>query len=172
MAASAQVDYNYDHYVLMEDIPGERAVNTLVSMMKKSFVGGNSSQQTIVLRGEILCQIPPNCQLPRSEGLAHNYYVDKDPSITLVVPYKQGVSPLPPEEYQLLKAIDSTFDRFNVFVNSDWLEWGVKLKVNDQVYVRLPGPNLNPDWSLAIVRYKGEVKSLPGINFGVEICVG
>ena len=168
---AAPLDSN-DPYVLMKDFTGERAVNTLVSMGKKPFAGGNSSRQTIVLRGEILCQILPNYQQPRSEGLAHNYYVDKDPSITLFVPDELSVSPLPLEEYRLLKAIDSTFDRFNVFINGDWLEWGVKLKVNDQVNVRLPGPNPNPNWSLAVIRYKGEVKSLPGTNFGVEIYVG
>ena len=156
----------------MKDTPGERSVSSIVSAIKKPFLGGNSSRQIIVLRGELLGQIHPSQQQPRSDGLAHNYFVDKDPATTLFILDEQGVSPLFPEEYRLLIAIDPCFDRFNVFVNGDWLEWGANLKVNDRVYVRLPGPNTSTgDWSLAVIRYKGDVKSLPGTNFGVEIYV-
>ena len=159
-----------DRYILMKDTQGEISVNSIVSKIKKSFVGGSSSQQLIVIRGELLAQIPPNELQPGSDGATHNYYVDKDPSVTLFLTDEQGVSPLSREEHQLLRAIDSAFDRFAVFVNGDWLDWGVKLNVGNQVYVHLPGPN--PDWSLAVIRsWKGDVKNLPGTNFGVEIHV-
>ena len=170
---AAPVDCN-DRYILMKDTPGEEksVSSSIVSVIKKPFVGGNSSRQIMVLRGELLGQIPPSQQQPRSDGLAHNYFVDKDPSTTLFVVDEQGISPLSLEEYRLLRAIDSCYDRFTVFVNGDWLEWGVKLNVGDQVYVRLPGPNpTTADWSLGFVRCKGNVHSLPGTNFGVEIYV-
>lgn len=161
-----------DRYILMKDTHGEKSANSFVSAIKKPFVGGSSAQQTVVLRGELLRQIPASHQQQRSDGTAHNYHVDKDPSITLFVPDEQGVSPLPPGEYQLLRATNSCCDRFAVFLQGDWLEWGVNLKVEDHVYVRLPGPNpTTADWSLAVVRYKGGVQSLPGTNFGVEIYV-
>lgn len=167
---AAPCDTN-DRYILMKDTQGERSVSSIVSAIKKPFGGGNSVRQIIVLRGELLGQIHPSQQQVRSDGLAHNYFVDRDPSTTLFVVDEQGISPLFLEEYQLLRGIDSCFDRFNVFVNGDWLEWGVKLNVGNQVYVRLPGPNASTaDWSLAVIRYKGKVKSLHGTNFGVEIC--
>lgn len=169
---AAPVDCN-DRYILMNDAPGERCVGgSIFSAIRKPFMGGNSSQEVMILRGELLGQIPPSHQQPRSDGGVHNYYVDKDPSTTLFVVDEQGVSPLSLEEYRLLRAIDPSFDRFSVFVNGDWLEWGVKLKVDDKVCVRLPGPNpSSADWSAAVIRYKGEVKLLPGTNFGVEIYV-
>ena len=161
-----------DRYILMKDTPGEKSVNSIVSAIKKPFVGGSSSQQIMVLRGELLAQIPPSELQPRSDGATHNYYVDKDPSVTLFLADEQGVSPLSREEHRLLRAIDSAFDRFAVFVNGDWLEWGVKLNVENQVFVRLPSPNpTTSDWSLAVIRYKGAVKGLHGTNFGVEIYV-
>ena len=164
---AAPCDTN-DRYILMKDTQGERSVSSIVSAIKKSFGG---VRLIILLRGELLGQIHPSQQQVRSDGLVHNHFVDRDPSSTLSVD-DQGISPLFPEEYQLLRGFDSCFDRFNVFRNGDWLEWGVKLSVGNQVYVRLPGQNTSTaDWSLAVIRYKGKVKSLHGTNFGVEICV-
>ena len=159
-------------YILMKDAQGERSVSSIVSAFKKPFVGGNSARQIIILRGDLLGQIHPNLLQVRFGGPTHNYFMDRDPSTTLFVADEQIISPLLPEEYQLLRGIDSCFERFNVFVNGDWLEWGANLKVGDEVYVRLPA--VNPAiavWSRAVIRYKGSMKSLPGTCFGVEIDV-
>ena len=166
---AAPFDSN-DRYILMKDTRGERSVSSIVSAIKK--LGGSSARQTIILRGQLLSPIPRHQQQSRSDGAAHNYHVDEDPSITLFVEDEQDVSPLSPNDYCLLRAVGSAFDRFSVFVNGEWLDWGVNLKVGDQVYVRLPAPNpATADWSLAVIRYKGEVKPLSGTNFGVEIYV-
>ena len=152
-----------EHYLLMKDTSGEKAPGTL-----KKIVGMTNTKR--VLRGELLNPIPREKD-PRSDVVQPNYSVEKDPAITLFV-VDDDISPLNIDDYYLLKAIDTPSDRFRVFSHPHWLEWGANLKVGNMVYVRLPSPNESaPTWSHAIVRYKGPVKNLYGMNFGVEITV-
>ena len=124
----------------------------------------------LVLRGELLRPIPLENQ-PQSNGIQPNYSVESDPALTLFV-VEDDISPLSIDDYHLLKAIKSPFDRFRVFSDPQLLDWGTNLNVNDQVYISLPTPNASQTtWSTGIVRYRGPVKTLPGINFGVEIVV-
>ena len=120
-------------------------------------------------------------QLPRGEllssmtlgGAQQKYYVDRDPTITFNVTFYDDIAPVTIEGYQLLRAIESRDDRYQVFADpTDWFEWGMNLKVGSQVYVHLPGPSASESTqSSAIVRYKGDVVLLPGTTFGVEITV-
>ena len=169
-------DLQNERYILMKDTPGERPDSSFVGAIKKPLIGGNFAKQIIVpiLRGELIGQIPRRQQQPRFDGPAHNYFVDNDPSTTLFADVPEGISPLCQIDYRLLRGIDCCFERFSVFANCncDWLEWGANLKVGDEVYVRLPAVNrATADWSRAVIRYKGDVKSLPGTCFGVEIDV-
>ena len=149
-----------EHYLLMRDTPGEKAPGTF-----KKIVG--MTNQKRVLRGELLNPIPYEKE-PRSDVVQLNYSVERDPAITLFTG-DDDISPLNIDDYYLLKAIDSPSDRFRVFSDPQWLEWGCNLKVGALVFVRLP--KSAPTWSHAIVRYIGHVKNLFGTNFGVEIMV-
>ena len=147
----------------MRDTPGEKAPGTF-----KKIVGMTNPKR--VLRGELLSPIPREKD-PRSDVVQPNYSVERDPAITLFA-VDDDTSPLNIDDYYLLKAIDSPTDRFRVFSDPQWLEWGANLKLGSVVYVRLPNPNESkPTWSHAIIRYKGRVKNLSGTNFGVEIMV-
>jgi hypothetical protein len=145
----------------MRDTPGEKTPGTF-----KKIVG--ITNQKRVLRGELLRPINRDKE-PRPD--VPNYSVEKEPAITLFA-VEDNISPLNIDDYHLLKAIESPTDRFQVFSDPRWLEWGANLKYGSLVFVRLPSPNTSvPTWSHAIIRYKGPVKTLFGMNFGVEIVV-
>ena len=153
-----------EHYLLMRDTPGEMTPGTL-----KKIVGIINPKR--VLRGELLRSIPIGEAQPRSDEVQPNYCVEKNPAITLFA-VEDNISPLNIDDYYLLKAIESPSDRFQVFSDPQWLEWGASLRIGSLVYVHLPSPNESvPTWSRAIIRYRGPVKTLPGMNFGVEIMV-
>ncbi len=154
-----------DLYILMKDIQGEKAPGKIMSLIE-----GPKSVQ--VLRGELLALIPPRQRSARSDGKPpHNYRYTKDPSVMLYG-VKKDVSPINGRDLQLLEAIERSWDRYAVFSEDSRLEWGAKLKIGDQVYVRLPGDTTSaPTWSAGVVRHAGPVAPLPGRNFGVEIKV-
>jgi hypothetical protein len=152
-----------EHYLLMRDTPGKKTPGTF-----KKIVGITNTK--LVLRGELLIPIPREKELCDRPDVP-NYIVERDPTTTLFA-VENDISPLNIDDYFLLKAIDTPSDRFRVFSDPHWLEWGANLKVGNLVYVRLPSPNtLAPTWSKAIIRYKGPVKTLFGMNFGVEIMI-
>ncbi|XP_064393270.1 uncharacterized protein LOC135340804 isoform X2 [Halichondria panicea] len=152
-------------YMLMRDVYGEKAPVKIMS------VSIGSPKPVQVLRGELLALIYHRELAQRYEGRPpHNFRSTKDTSVTLYCGEDDQfdhVSPLNGIDLQLLKAIENPSDRFAVFSEDYKLEWGGKLKIGDQVYVRLPTPA--PTWSAGVVRYVGPVSSLPGRNFGVEI---
>jgi hypothetical protein len=152
-----------DHYLLMRDTPGEKTPGTF-----KKIIGLTNTKR--VLRGELLSPIPREKE-PRPDVDHPNYSVERDPAITLFAA-EDDISPLNIDDYYLLKAIDSATDRFRVFSDPQCLEWGANIKIGGLVYVRLPSPSASvPTWSQAIIRYRGPVKTLIGMNFGVEIVV-
>ena len=145
-------------YLLMEDTHGEKAVGKFMSVLR------GVPKLVPVLRGELLSSVSEAQEKTK-------YCLRKDPSITMHLD-AYSVTPLDDSEthVQLLEAIEKPSDRFSVFAYK--LEWGCKLRVGNQVNVRIPNENSSmPIWSLAVVKYVGEVKSLPGKNFGVEIKV-
>ena len=150
----------------MKDTPGEKPPG----LLKKIIFGAINNTVTVVLRGELLKRISYGKSQPRSDGNQPNYRVERDPAITLFA-VEDNIFPLSIDDYHLLTAIESRFNRFFVFSMSQWLEWGTNLKVNDHVYISLPIPNTSSIWSTGIVRYRGFVKTLPGIHFGVELTV-
>ena len=156
---------NYS-YILLKDTQGEKAAGRIMSAF------GSGPKTIQVLRGELLTLISHRDLQPRNdEKQAHNYRLKKDPNVTVYC-VEDDVSPLSWDDLELLEAIQKSYDRFAVFSEDAKLEWGGKLKMGDQVYVKIPSVNsYMPDWSIADVRYVGEVEFLPGKHFGVEIKV-
>ncbi len=155
-----------DLYILRRDIQGEKPPMKLMSV-----VSIGSPQPVQVLRGELLTQIPRQEWLVHDDGRPpYNFRSTKDTSVTLYGGQDDDyVFSLNSRDLQLLGAIEKPSDRFAVFSEDSKLEWGGKLKIGDQVYVRLPTPA--PTWSACVVKHVGPVVSLPGMNFGVEIKV-
>ncbi len=130
-----------------------------------------SPQPVQVVQGELLALIPPQEMTTRYDKTPpHNFRTKKNPSVTLYS-IKDDVSPVYGKELQLLEAIKKPCDRFTVLTEDNKLEWGGRLKIGDQVYVRLP--TSAPTWSAGVLRHVGpmHMASLPGRNFGVEITV-
>ena len=155
-------------YILMEDVDGEKAPGKIGGLT------GNLPKHVRVICGELLTSIPQRERVLRNDGKpAHNYRSKKDPSVTLYGG-EDGwlVAPLNSKDLELLEAIERPGDRFTEFSKPDKLEWGGSLGRGDQVYVKIPSPNVSvPVWSIGLVRYVGPVKGLLGSNFGIEIKV-
>ena len=113
--------------------------------------------------------IPHSNRVPRNDGQkTHNFRtVSRDsPATFYEADDGTDVAPLSANEYGVLAGVKSPGARYQIFLKKSKLDWGTKLKIGDQVSVELP-----PDRASAVVRYVGEVKTLPGITFGVEITV-
>ena len=127
-----------------------------------------------VLRGELVVPIPPAERVSCSDGQkAHNYHTISRESPATFYDDGTDVAPLNQYEYGVLVAIKSPGARYNVFLKGEKLDWGTKLKKGDKVSVELPEAASSGGATevSAVVRYVGEVKTLPGITFGVEIKV-
>ena len=91
------------------------------------------------------------------------------------------VAALTEEEYHILDAIHSHFDRYTVYSTPGKLAWGVGLKVGDTVLARLPlkgergfGGGQQDLYTAAIIRWYSDVKLeyvTKKYMFGVEITV-
>lgn len=80
------------------------------------------------------------------------------------------VAPLTQYEYGVLAAVKLPGTRYNVFLEVGKIDWGTRLKKGDKVSVEVPGLS-SATRAYAVIRYVGDVKTLPGITFGVEIKV-
>ena len=128
-----------------------------------------------VLKGELVAPIPPGDIAQRSDGQPpHNYRtLTRDSPATL---YHNDVdeidlSPLTPNDYEILAGIKSTYVRYNFFIEEGRLDWATKLKKGDKVMVELPVECGGGTIASAVIRYVGPVKTFSGIGFGVEIKV-
>ena len=123
-----------------------------------------------VLKGELVAPIPPGDIVQRSDGQPpHNYRtLTKDSPATF---YHNDMSPLTPNDYEILAGIKSTYVRYKFFIEEGRLDWATKLKKGDKVMVELPVEGGGGTIASAVIRYFGNVKTLPGVTFGVEIKV-
>ena len=149
-------------YVLMKDVEAVKQSSGF-----KKMIGAGKFSVVNVHRGELLIQIPENERQQCGDGPLLNYRLFKDPNI-LLYSGEENVSPLGEHDFKLLEAITSTNDRYTVFSHPDKLEWGASLRKGSRVYVKIPNTQIVV---AAVIRCKGSIESLPGINFGVEITV-
>ena len=128
-----------------------------------------------VLQGELVAPIPATDISPRSDGQnAHNYRTLHKDSATF---YDDGVDVAPLTQYEngVLAGVASPSARYGVFLEKDKLDWGTRLRKGDRVLVEMPGLEAAASGAAprasAVIRYVGEVKTLSGITFGVDIQV-
>ena len=144
-------------YLLLTDVQGTKIV--------KRYLTGKSKSPTRVLRGELLLGL-------QQENQQLIYQLSHDPTVHIVCD-ENDVAPLNFEEFHMLEAIQKPFDRVLAF-NANKLEWGLKLKQGSAIYIDIPGPGDNrsaAECARAVVHYKGQIGSQPGIQFGVELMV-
>ena len=165
-----------DGAILCYDKTGEKLSTHLAGVVKRT-------STVNVLRGELLVPVHGDKIVLRNDGKKpHNCQVKGDPTITLYCS-EEDVAPLGNYEFLLLEGIQSRDARYQTFISTGHLDWGLKLKSGDEVYVIVPGfssgstavaTQATPR-AAAKVRYVGglETNSLNiGITFGVEITVG
>ena len=130
-----------------------------------------------VLKGELVAPIPPGETVPSSgDQPPHNYRtLTQDSPATFYEDTSDNLSPLTPNEFDLLAGVKSPSDRYMIFTENR-LDWGNSLKKWDKVLVEVPRKKGDASAEpcprvYAVIRYVGPVTSLPGITFGVEIKV-
>ena len=131
---------------------------------------------TNVLRGSLLTPLPRDKQVPRQDGdFPHNYQTMYEEKTVTVFSEEDDVAPLSGYEHLLMACIQSLEARYQTFVATNKLDWGVQLKCGDHVYVSIPGQHaaetMATQRAAAVIRYVGGVKPLNGLTFGVEIVV-
>lgn len=147
--------------ILLNDLQGAKLDDGTISAIRKFVTGTPPYTPTNVLRGELLSEI-------KKELPFFNYVLYRDPNICLQC-NENDVTSLTREEFLLLEAIMRPLDRLDAFTNKK-LKYGVQLKLKSIVYVTLPEDHSSSPRE-AVVRYKGEIDTLRGIFFGVEILV-
>ena len=157
--------------ILMKDCSVTKLPGRLSSTVGKLIPPFSKPSPHNVLRGELLVPLK-NKHLSQNDGpLQPNFFVKKDPYIILYCK-NEDVCPLDRRDSCLLEGIESTSVRYTLFIGGTKLEWGAHLVVNDTVYTFIPGPNpVVLQCSTAIIRYIGQVRGLPGRQFGIEIMV-
>ena len=157
-----------DNHILLKDSSAKKADTSFTGTVKTYL--GKKHLSVVVVRGELLVSIPENEITPRIDRQTpHNYRLKQDPTVTLFCK-EDDIAPLGKRDFLLLEGIKSHMARFDVFSNQ--LDWGLKLKPGDVVYVSLPSRYPVPvQYAAAVIRFVGHLKTEPGIQFGVEITV-
>ena len=141
-----------------------------------SYIGIHRTSITNVLRGSLLTPLPRDKQVPRLDGgFPHNYQTMYKEKTVTVFSEEDDIAPLSEYEHLLMAGIQSPDARYQTFVATNKLDWGVQLKCGDRVSVSIPGQHATETMATrkaaAVIRYVGGVKTLIGLTFGVEIVV-
>ena len=115
-------------YILMKDLPAERAVSQLGGLWA-------SRWPVNALRGELLLAIRGEDLIPRNDGgKPHNYRLARDMTVTLRAE-EQEVAPLNWRDFSLLESIKSAHSRFDIYISADKMKWALSLKEGSEVFV-------------------------------------
>ena len=150
--------------LLLRDTYGDKGGSWFPSLRKK--------KDQPVLRGSLLRPIAMKDSGSTADGKpAYNYKVYNEEIIFYCS--EQEVAPLTEYEFNLLCGIKQPSVRYATFVDeNDIVDWGVKLRMNDKVYVSLPTKQaIETTWCQAVVRWIGVLPGEEGTKFGVEIIV-
>lgn len=143
--------------VLLKDVYGHKKSEITAGFTEKRI---NKGELLIALSHseveELKHQVPTGPQL--------NFKCHEDETIAV---YCDGdtVRLLTYQQKELLLAIDSLIDRYNV---KSKLEWAMKLMKGSDVYVAIAGVR---NTVKGIVRYIGELSGEKGTRFGIELMV-
>ena len=137
-------------FILTKDLAAERTAPQLSGRGLKT-----SRKAVNALRGELLFAIRGHDLVPRNDGgKPHNYRLARDMTVTLRA-VEIEVAPLDLRDFLLLEAIKSTHSRFDTFISTDGMEWGLSLKEGSEVFVDVNPEEDHHSWlrSRAVVRW-------------------
>lgn len=150
-------DYPQDEYYIL--------LTTKIGKKKESGILRKSYSRVEVLAGTLLLRVSDS---ERDEnGIAIWTLETLEPENIEVEckPVFDEIKQIDRLELQLLQPIPVCSERIAVYMNSNWLQEGLNLKVGDGVIVYLKGhPELQ-----GLLRYRGELPGQKGIQFGVEL---
>ena len=156
------MDESRTKYILLNDRVGETVEKNILSFGLASKIS-----PTQVLRGELLEALPEEGQPQDSHKIA---VVGLDRKKLRLVCRTEDLTRLSDEEANLLLAISSVGERYDIFINRKRLDIGRKIHHGSPVLVKVKG--IAEDL-VGVVWYKGEVSPFPGTigNLGVELIV-
>ena len=145
-------------YILLQDRVGQT--------VERNFLGLSTKATPVqLLRGELLEALPETEQPQDSIKIA---LVGIDRESLRLECTLEYLTRLSDEDTNLLLAISSLEERYQTFMDRIRLDFGRKMSVGESVYVSVKGvSNKLP----GIVWYKGELPSVNGTMFGVELIV-
>ena len=121
---------------------------------------------TNVLRGELL-EALPEAEQPQ-DCLTRVALAGIDRKSLRIECSMEDLTRLTDEDAKLLLAISSSESRYQTLIDRKRLDFGRRLSPDSQVFVSVKGI---PKDVVGVVWYKGELPSLPGTMFGVELIV-
>ena len=154
------MDESRTKYILLNDRVGENVEKNILAFGLASKIS-----PTQVLRGELLEALPEEGQPQDSHKIA---VVGLDRKKLRLVCRTEDLTRLSDEEANLLLAISSVGERYDIFIDRKRLDIGRKIHHGSRVLVKVKG--IAKDL-VGVVWYKGEVPPLPGTMFGVELIV-
>ena len=142
--------------ILLKQTMGERPTD-----------GGNPFNIWIA-RGELVREIPPKDQVPRSKEHSHNYCKLTEPDVTF---YNNGsdIAPLDGAEPDYLLGVEKAEHRIQEYLKQNKLKEVMDLKMNDVVLFKLDRGSVNK-----VIRGRIKYVGTPthkGVKFGIEILV-
>ncbi len=157
--------------ILMNDVEGWKIPGRISSVVGK--VLGTSSVTQKVLRGELLVALKSRSSSHQKEGHPPpNYHLKKDHIVVLCCKAEDVTPLVDHRDVKFLEGVQSLESRHALFVRGTKLEWAYCLNMDTKVHLQIPGPHISvPSCGIGAIRYIGEVRGLPGWQFGVEITV-
>ena len=143
------------------------------SGVRKKGKGEKEQKNLYISKGELLAEIPKKEQVKQEEGTPpHNYYLLRDPDITLY-DNGTGVSPLIGPEGDYLEGIKEPVTRLVEYQKEGHLQWIMDLQHGEEVFFRLKREKGSQAsvYPRGRVRYYGRVEGEKGVIFGIEITV-
>ena len=145
---------NDSYYILKKEKIGKK---------KEKGILRTTSTKVDVLPGTLLCLLEEDTRENRLLWTLET--VDSDSNHVEVQCYPNETGQLAYNEFRLLLPIPVCQERLSIYQDQGWLKEGANLHEGDRVLVSLKG---YPDLA-GTIRYKGELPSSKGIQFGVEL---
>ena len=149
-----------DKYILLVDRVGNTLERNLLALGLPT-----KATPTQVLRGELLEALP---EVEQPSDFQRVALVGIERKLLRLECPTADLTRLSDEEANLLLAISSLGERYKTFIDKKRLDFGRRLSPESQVFVSVKG--FTKDLP-GVVWYKGELLSLPGTMFGVELIV-
>ena len=157
------MDEPRNRYILLQDRVGEILERNMLSTLGLA----SKSTPTQVLKGELLEALPETEQPGDSTRIALGG-IDRKLRLECRT---EDVTRLTREDADLLLAIGSVTLRYQIYIDRGRLDFGKRLELGRQVLVSvLTEKGISKNFP-GVIWYKGDLPSIPGTMFGVQLHV-